>query len=264
MKKDVKYFVRNYREGDEANLAKMFSECFGPTTERQVRRWFKRTRPESTFFIGEAENKAVSHVNVLFKELHIGEGHYLKTGGIAGVCTDSDYRRKGIATCLLKLSLDHIRRSGASNSSLYTGLDIPAHRIYSELGFVDIATWHSFIKYFDYPFVFARWIRWLNRRLKHSKIAMRSLKDWSKSVVFELENVGTLSFRFRKDRFQRLKKALKSADIIVSTDPATLTRVMRGAVEWEEAVDTRKLLVKRGEKADIGVLKRILRWRWEG
>jgi len=261
----VQYVVRNYRKGDEAYLARIYSECFGPTTPRLLRQLYRTNRvlPQH-IFISEVDAKPVSCVEMVFKQLHLGEGVYLKTSGISGVCTDSDYRKRGIVTNLMRLSLNFAESSGASNSSLYTGLDIPAHRIYSHLGFVDIMTRRTYIKYLNFPLVFARWIRMLNRQLKDSKIAARKLQGWEKSVVIELKEVGPLAFRFRRERFERLKKQPKKPDIVFATDLSTFTQIIReGVLDWEQTVKTRKLTWKRGEPADIEMLKRILRWMWE-
>lgn len=264
LQRDTEYLVRNYKKGDEVCLAEIYSECFSPITARIVKKWHRRARvlPEH-IFIGEVEGKLVSSVVLEFKKLHLGEEVYLKTGGIGGVCTGSDYRRKGIMTNLMKEALNYTKQSGISNSALFTDLDIPAHRIYSRLGFVDIKTEKLFIKYLDYPFIFKRWIRRRNRLLKYANIAKRKLRGWEKSVVIELKDIGTLCFRFKRGRFQTLKKPPKTPDIIFSTDVPTYTRVSAGAIEWEKAVKTGKLVVKRGEPEDIGMFKRILRWMWE-
>lgn len=265
LQKDTKYLVRNYKKGDEVCLAEIYSECFSPITARIVKKWHRRAGviPEH-IFIGEVEGKPISSVVLEFKKLHLGDEEvYLKTGGIAGVCTDSDYRRKGIMTNLMKHALNYTRQSGVSNSALFTDLDIPAHRIYSRLGFVDITTEKSFLKYLDYSFIFKRWIRRRNRLLKHAKIAKRKLQGWEKSVVIELKDVGPLCFRFKHGRFQALKKPPKTPDIIFSTNVPTYTRFSAGAIEWEEAVKTGKLVIEKGEPADIKMLKRILKWMWE-
>ena len=264
MEKPIKYTVRHFSKGDEIALAKIFSECFEPVTPSRIRQWHRssRVRPED-LFIGELDEKPVSHVEVVFKQLHHGEGVYLRTAGIGGVCTDSDYRKKGIVTNLMKLALDHAQQSGASNASLYTELDIPAHRIYQRLGFVDIMTWRTYIKYIDYPFIFSRWLRHINLSLKDSKIAARKLDGWEKSIAMQIREVGNLSFRFKRGRFQRLKKPPKQADIEFSTDLQTYTRIMRGVAQWEDVVKAGQLKVKRGKPADIEMLKRILRWRWD-
>ncbi len=263
MEKPVQYTVRNYLKGDEVAMAKIFSECFGPATPRMVMQWHKKADicPEDVF-VSVTEGKLVSHVNMESKKLHHGEGVCLKTAGIAGVCTDSDYRKKGIVTSLLKLCLNHAEQEGFSNASLFTELDGPGHGIYQRLGFVDITTFRSYIKYIDYPFIFARWVRYLNRSLKDSKLAARKLEGWEKSVAIRLVEVGALSFRFRKRRFQRLKKPPKHADSEFSTALQTYAKIMRGVVKWENAIKAGKLKVMRGEPPDIEMLKRILNWRW--
>jgi len=264
LEKPAKYTVRNYAKGDEVALAKIFSECFGSTTPRQVREWH-RTAPvlEKGIFVGEVNGKLVSHVNMESKQLHHGEGVYLKTAGIAGVCTDSDYRKKGIVSNLLKLALDWARQEGYSNTSLFTGLDLSAHRIYQRFGFVDVQTWRTYVKYLDYPTVFGKWLRLLNRLLKDSKMAARKLEGWQRSVAIQLKKVGTLSFRFSKNHFQRLGKPPKQADIEFSTDLETYVKILRGVVRWEDAVKAGKLMVKRGESGDIEMLKRIFNWKWD-
>jgi ribosomal protein S18 acetylase RimI-like enzyme len=262
--KEVKYVIRNYKKGDEVRLAQIYSECFGPTTPRNIKKWHRRVGVlPGHIFIGEIKGKLVSGVELEFKKLHLGEEVYVKTGGIAGVCTDSDYRRRGIVTNLMKQALNYTKQSGISNSALFTDLDIPAHRIYSRFGFIDITTRELFVKYLDYPFVFKRWIRRRNRLLKHAKIAQRKLRGWEKSIVIELKDIGTLCFRFRRGRFQVLKKSPKTPDIIFYTDVKTYTRVSHGAIAWEEAVRSGKLVVKKGEPTDIEMLMRILRWIWE-
>jgi len=187
----------------------------------------------------------------------------LKTAGISGVCTDSEYRKKGIVTNLMKLALDSAMQKGVSNSSLYTGLDIPAHRIYQRLGFVDVMTSRTYTRFIDYPSVFTRWLRYLNRSLKASKIAQRKIEGWKKSVTLQLKEAGFLSFRFTGKRFQKTKKPPKRADIQFYTDLQTYTRILQGITQWEDAIKAGNLTVKRGEPADIEMLKRILNWRWD-
>jgi predicted N-acetyltransferase YhbS len=264
LEKPVQYVVRNYLKGDEVALARIFSECFGPTTPRKLLQWYRRhgTRPEDVF-VGVVDGKVVSAVELVFKQLHHGEGVFLRTGGFSGVCADSDYRKKGIVSNLMKLALESARQKGVSNVSLYTGLDIPAHRIYQRFGFVDVMTFRNFRKYIDFPFFFARWLRQINRSMRDSKLATRKLEGWNKSVAMHLGEVGTLSFRFRNRRFQNLKTPPKRVDVEFSTDLQTCLKIMRGLVQWEDAVKEGKLSVKLGEPADIEMVKRILNWRWD-
>ena len=264
MDKAIEFKVRNFRKGDEVRLAKLFSECFAPMTPRQVSEWLKKSEVAAEdIFVGLVDGKLVSHVDVEFKRLDHGEGVHLKTAGIAGVCTDSEYRRKGIVTNLMKRALENSRRKGVSNASLFTGLDFPAVRIYRRLGFVDIVTWRTYIKYVDYPAVFAEWLRSLNRSLKCSKVMARKLEGWDKSVVVRLKEVGPLSFRFRRRRFHKLREPPKYPDVDFYSDMETYARIVHGAVKWENAVEEEKLTINHGEPADVEMFKRILLWRWD-
>jgi hypothetical protein len=103
----------------------------------------------------------------------------------------------------------------------------------------------------------------LNRSLKGSKAAVKRLESWEKSVKIMLSDVGTLAFRLRKNRFQRLSKPPKKADIELSTDLETYVKIRRGVVQWEEAVKDGRLSLTKGERADVEMLKRILRWKWD-
>jgi ribosomal protein S18 acetylase RimI-like enzyme len=256
--------VRNFRKGDEPALVKIYSECFGPTTVRLLQQWYRRNKTQpNQVFVGTVEDKPVSAVEYVFKDLHLGEGVYSKTGGISGVCTDSDYRRKGIVTNVMKLALVSGKSSGVSNASLYTGLDIPAHRIYLRFGFIDIMTWRVYVKYLDYPQVFAKWLRYRNRSLKDSKIAQKKLQGWEKTVSIHLKEDGNLAFRFRKGYFQKLTKAPKAVDIEFATDLETYTKILRNVLSWKEAVRQKKLVVQKGEASDIEMLNCIFHWRWD-
>jgi len=262
--KPIQYTIRNFVKGDEVALSGIFSECFGPTTPRRLKEWYRSygVRPEDVF-VGVVDGKLVSCVELVFKQLHHGEGVYVKTAGLSGVCTDSDYRCKGIVSSLMKTALEKNRQNGLSNASLYTGLDMPAHRIYERLGFVDVLTWRTYVRYLDYPYLFGVWLRYVNRSLRDSKVARRKLEGWEKSVAIQLKDIGTLSFRFRKNRFERLARTPRKVDIELSTDVETYTNIRRNVVRWEEAVKSRKLTVAKGDSPDIEMLQRILHWKWD-
>lgn len=264
MEKPDQYVVRNYQKGDEKRLAEIFSECFGPVTSREVLNWKRRSgRKPEDLYVGTVDDKLVSHVEVGVERLHVGEGVFIRTAAIAGVCTDSDYRCRGVVTNLMKFALDRVQLEGFSNSALFTGLDLlPARRIYHRFGFVDLVTTRIYAKYIDYPATFARWLRNSNRSIKASKIAANRLRGWEKSVTVQLRDVDTLAFRVRKNHLQRLSKPPKQADIGFITDLSTYIKIMRGTVKWEDAVNANKLTVKHGQPADIEMLNRLLHWRW--
>ena len=273
MQKKAPMLVRTAEEGkDEADLARITSECFGPVTPRTMRRWIHREKKNASgqdrFFVAEVDGKVVSNVSVAPRKLYLGEGVYVKTLGVLGVCTCSEYRKQGIATNLLQQALAYADKAGFSNTTLYTGILIPAHRIYQSLGFRDIEKTTKYVKYLDYDYVFRRWVRWCNHYLKHSIIAQKTLQNWNRSVVFNLGNEGVKGFRFRNGRFQRLSKPPRTADILINTSVESLTRVMSGAYEFgsnvlENAIKTGQMQVRRGSGSDLKILNKILVGMWD-
>jgi hypothetical protein len=103
----------------------------------------------------------------------------------------------------------------------------------------------------------------LNQSLKSSKVARKRLEGWDKSVRIVLSDVGTLAFRFEKNRFLHLPKPPKKADIELSTDLKTYVKIRRGVVQWEDVVKGGWLSLTKGERADVEMLQRILRWKWD-
>lgn len=265
---EARYLIRDAQaDRDAAALARIFSECFGPTTERQVRRWLQRATKESAgkfkSLVAELHGEVVGSVSVELKKLHLGEGVHVESGGIAGVCTCSDFRGKGIATNLLQRCLEYVEDLGLSNSSLYTGEMLPAHRIYRREGFNDEARFEAHIKFLDFDYRFRSWLRSLNRHLKVSRLARATLRGWERSVILELDGDKSRCFRYRQGGFQRLRQPLKSADIVVATTVETLTRVMWGETRMENAVKAGKIHVKRGTSADLRILAKILTGVWD-
>ena len=262
MGKNLRYIVREPRKGkDEAKIAQILSECFGPVTQRQLGQWM--WKPEVKTFVCEVEGIIVSHINVVFKELHLGENVYVKTGGIGGVCTCSEQRRRGIMTSMMQQTLDYIKKAGISNSALYTGLLLPAHRIYQRYSFGDVQTWPFYVKILDFPYVFRAWLRELNRMVKASKIAQKTLHEWNRTIILELKESGVQAFRFRHGRFQRLPRPPKSADVAVATSWETLLRVMWGELRFEDTRKTGEISVKKGNEPDLRVFKKILTRIWD-
>jgi GNAT superfamily N-acetyltransferase len=254
--------MREARKGkDEAQIARILSECFGPVTPRQLSRWLDK--PDIKDFICEVEGETVSHIDIEFKDLHLGEGVYLRTGGIGGVCTCSDYRRKGIMTDIMQQTLGYIKNTGGSNSALYTGLMLPAHRIYERSGFCDVQTWPFYLKILDFSYVFRLWLRDLKRGVKASRIAQKTLHDWNRTVMFHFEEFGVQSIRFSHGHLQRMHKPPKNADIVIAASLETLFRIMWGEIGFEDARKAGKIQVEHGTEADLQMLRKILIRIWD-
>lgn len=63
-------------------------------------------------------------------------------GWFTGICTDPAYGRRGIATVLFNLLMQAFVEEGAQFSTLFTGLDNPARRIYEGAGMRPVREFH--------------------------------------------------------------------------------------------------------------------------
>ncbi len=266
-KKSPMIFRSADEKRDYVELAQVMSECFGPVTPRIMKKWIQGEKKNAAgydrFFVAEVDRKAVGSVSVAPRKLHFGEGVYLKTLAVLGVCTGSEYRGRGVATGLLKQAMAFADKSGFSNSSLYTATLLPAHRIYVREGFRDIGKTTRYVKILDYDFVFRGWVRGRNRALKHSSIAQRTLRGWNRTVVFDLGSNGVKGFCFRNDRFQRLTKPPKTADIHIVTTAETMTSLMTEVYLLDDAIEAGHMQVKGATDADLKILNKILVGIWD-
>ncbi len=85
------------------------------------------------------ENKMVSFTGPVDKQ---------ESGGswFTGICTDPDFKRRGIATALFNLLMQEFIQIGASFSSIFTGEDNRARRIYERTGFKPMRKWSVMAK----------------------------------------------------------------------------------------------------------------------
>ena len=67
-------------------------------------------------------------------------------GWFTGICTDPAYERRGIATVLFNLLMRSFVQEGAQFSTLFTGLDNPARRVYERAGMRPAREFHLMAK----------------------------------------------------------------------------------------------------------------------
>ncbi len=137
--------IRTYREGEEDEIAKLLGECFdsykssGLTGAMWLRIFeFDPGYRKDLAFVAEKDGKIVSHVQLVVRDLKVGSGATLRVAGIANVSTLRDFRREGISTKLLMHAINDAMEQGFPSTALFTGAQIPAHRIYLKLGLTDI------------------------------------------------------------------------------------------------------------------------------
>lgn len=149
---------RHYKTGDEKSLADLFIIGFqqnGPGNIRTPKNWIWRY-PQSPEFEPEMcqiaedvdENKIVGAVYAnLIEEIPFGDKKYL-VGDINDVTCHPDYTRRGIATRLMEMALDYMRKKECKFSILSTGLRGNARKyIYTKLGFRDYEKGCTFFQF---------------------------------------------------------------------------------------------------------------------
>lgn len=117
------------KEDEMSELFALLKTCF--PTDRKI---FEVMEKEGLSFgyepkILSVDGKIVSNVSLVERDIHIGP-KLLKGGGIAGVATHPDYRKRGYAKMLLKERFRDISLKGLDFSPLFT--DKPF--IYEKLG----------------------------------------------------------------------------------------------------------------------------------
>lgn len=266
MEDKTKFVVREAQVDDAKDLARIISESLPRlVTCRQMKRELEKEKenPEasSKTLVAEIDGKVAGQLVVEYKDLHLGEGIYVKTAAITGVCTDPDYRRRGVATALLRAGLEFAENDGVACAALFTAISGLAQRIYSRCGFMDIETFLVQSQLVDFRFMFLSRLKARSRRLKRLRPAMFSLKNWDKVVVLEILGQGSVAFKHCATGFEPLKSP-KKKDVVVSTDVETLYELMDGGVSWKDVVSSGKLKIKQGIGEDISKVMRILQWDW--
>jgi predicted N-acetyltransferase YhbS len=69
-------------------------------------------------FVALKNGKIVSHVQVFPKLIRVGKA-YVWMGGVGGVATDPEYRRRGLASRLMRKSLEYMNDEGLETSLLF-------------------------------------------------------------------------------------------------------------------------------------------------
>ena len=216
---------RHYKPGDEKSLADLFIIGFqqnGPGAIRTSKNWIWRY-PQSPGFEPEMcqiaedvdENKIVGAVYAnLIEEIPFGDKKYL-VGDINDVTCHPDYTRRGIATRLMEMSLDYMRKKGCKFSMLSTGLRGNARKyIYKKLGYFNFEKEDLFIQFpnviqfirniygfsllFPALFLFSFFSRYLNR------IRIRN-NNFFKDISYEI-NYNTKHFKYMKAANNLLSK----------------------------------------------------------
>ena len=153
---------RHYREGDEKQLVDLFNVAFqqnGVGFVRTPKNWIWRYlqspgfEPEMCQIAEDVDKKKIVgavYAN-LIEEVPIGGKKYL-VGDINDVSCHPDYTRKKIATRLMEMAFNYMKRKGCDFSMLLTGINGKARKfIYKRLGYIDFEKDYIFIQFPNIP-----------------------------------------------------------------------------------------------------------------
>ncbi|WP_449462295.1 GNAT family N-acetyltransferase [Tardisphaera miroshnichenkoae] len=131
--------IRRYRDGDEEGIVTVMNKSFATFNQWGLtpEKWMRYEKIDPGFsrekaFVAESEGRIASHVQMVRREMNFGK--FVVVSGVANVCTDPDFRSKGLATQVLQEALRDAAEWSAL-SGLDTGYASGAHRIYRRLGF---------------------------------------------------------------------------------------------------------------------------------
>jgi GNAT superfamily N-acetyltransferase len=82
------------------------------------------------------DGSQVGRISVPDIDFHWGEGVFVSMAGIAGVGTDEEFRRRGIASKMMEEATAFARSKGYSCSGVSTNLSNNARRLYAKAGYI--------------------------------------------------------------------------------------------------------------------------------
>lgn len=241
---------RRYQRGDEGAIVEVINRSFstfrawGLTPEKWLGYQADPGFKLENAFVAEDDGKIIGHVQVVERELNFG--NFVKTAGIANVCTDPDYRKKGAATELMSYVMKEASKR-YTIAGLDTGYGSSAHRIYRRVGF---SPFHFFLRFSAEKWDAERALRRLDRSSggmgKAEEFDARYKED-IKRIYAENANI-TAGVSKRTDQYWEEKlfkrnswqtffyRELKPEDLLVLPGRAY------SYIDWEE--ERRRLFVR--------------------
>ena len=133
----------------EMQMSKSRNEFFGESSGRDVQELLKdRDKFCSTPYahLLAIENNNVIGANSLFKREINYNGEKIILGGFGGLFTIREKRKKGVATILLKIGMEELKRLNCDIAFLCTDVENPDMvKLYSQFGFVLLGKSYTFL-----------------------------------------------------------------------------------------------------------------------
>jgi len=213
--------------------------------------------------VAEDQGRDVSHLSFAPMPVRVGPAGQLHMAGIAGVATEPEYRRLGLASRVFDRAMQEIKAAGYSCVGLYTATDIVAHRLYRRFGFVDVMRHEGALKLL-HP---GQFVQERIAGLVQGEQGEGGLADWKCRLGIELRRYQPVYLRVDRGEVALLEAASPDLDLALKTTAGAFARLF-----WEadtiDHLEAAKALQWEGEEAHwqrfAGALRRRHRVIKEG
>ena len=251
--------VRTATERDAAGLAVVYRHAFGPRTPQQVRAAMRDPDVRRDLLVALVDGVVASTVNIQYRRLLV-DGVPILTGGIASVATHWDYRGRGLATRLMKEAIRRMRARGVSNTTLFTGHNLPAIRIYRRLGYSETSDWRTFIDV-------RRPVAWVTKRfdyrsdwLRQTPFGLSVLRTWRKRVHIATRS-WSATITVDRGRFHVSPGTRGRGDVVMRGDAQRIFHCFGDRNAFDRNLRAGAIRLA-GETDDIATWRRILTLEW--
>ena len=240
-------------------LARVFTDSFGPITPADIRRTLKRKDFHRERFVAVVDGVVAANITLLDIDLLIN-GLPLKTIGIAAVATRWDYRRRGFATMLLDRAIERAKERGISVVALFTGVNFPAKRIYERAGFTETKRWIRYQAVRDPTRLLERFFEWRSQWLVKTSYGRAALRVWRERVLFASGNWrATVTCDGKKFRVQAGK--IGKPTVTVTGPIRALNECFGNRLAYDGHVKLGSIHLT-GSKESLALLRRFVTLEW--
>ncbi|UCC67053.1 MAG: GNAT family N-acetyltransferase [Armatimonadota bacterium] len=209
-----------------------------------------RQRGNWTRVYAEEDGRDVSHLSYGTRVLRMGPKGAVRMGGIGGVGTEREFRRRGLARQVLARAMEEMGREAYSCVGLYTSTRIVAHRLYRRFGFVGVMRSARAYKVLDPERLV---LDALNEALKGSS-------GFSKSrslVEITLRPHEPVVVRLDAEGAHPLPRGVGRSDLSISMSTETFFALWEGGIDLRYAEDA-NLLEWQGDEGTYRQLSKAL------
>lgn len=105
------------------------------------------------YIVAFIKGRPIAHIALLKRTTQL-YGKHILLGGIDGVCTLSEWRKKGIASNMLSIAMEELKKEGCAIAYLCTDVEKNG-RLYGRVGFKHLSIQHTYLgesgkRYYDW------------------------------------------------------------------------------------------------------------------